>query len=654
MCGIAGFFNIAKSSFSVDRILLERMQESLAHRGPNGYRIWASDAHGLGIAHRRLSIMDLSEAGFQPMIDDEQTVLVCCNGEIYNHPHLKKELEELGYVYRSNSDTETILHAYKAWGIASLDRLDGMFATIIFDFIKQELYLIRDRMGIKPLYFSLQGGVLSFASEIKALWQLPWITRQIKHDAAYHYLTYLATPAPMTLYEGIYKLPASFYLKVDQYKEVTFHEWYTPLKPAMRYDAQLLRDESFCVEKIRGLLRNAVKQQMMSDVPFGVFLSGGIDSSLNVALMAEVIDQINTFTIAFADGPEYNELTWARTIAQRFNTTHHEMVITEKEAFNFFQDMVYFQDEPLGDCVCIPLYYVAKLLKDAGVTVVQVGEGSDELFCGYPLYANYLTMQRPWHLTQTYLPAFARRACYGLAQRVFPQSSTKLALLDNWAHDRALFWGGATVFSEGWKRSFSATPPYALQHDSVVEAIYPGFSQGYDSYAMVAYHNARLYAQDPAAHFYKSMTYIELKHRLPELLLMRVDKMAMATSVEGRVPFLDHHLVEFALQIPQELKYKHGMTKYILKKACEGILPPEIIYRKKIGFAAPTTRWFKQGTYFRPYFRELLHNPNNSFKEYFDVTVIEQMFKKNQESPRVDYSYQLWALQNLLAYGMHV
>lgn len=648
MCGIAGFLNISRSTFSVEDHVLERMQQSIAHRGPDGYRIWTSQEHELGLAHRRLSIMDLSEAGFQPMFDQEQTVLVACNGEIYNHPSLRAELEKLGYAYRSNSDTETIIYAYKQWGIKALEKLEGMFALVLYDFVTRELYLIRDRMGIKPLYFSLQGGVLSFASEIKALWCLPWITRSFKYDAAYHYLTYLATPAPMTLYEGIYKLPVSFYLKIDAHKHVTFHEWYTPLVPETMYSRQELLDEDFCIAKIRDLLRNSIKQQMMSDVPVGVFLSGGLDSSLNVALMSEFTDQINTFTVAFSDGPEFNELEWARKVARHFGTQHHEIVISEKEASDFFAKMVHHQDEPLGDCVCVPLYYVAKLLKESGVTVVQVGEGSDELFCGYNLYARYLTIEKAWHTSQRYVPAVARRGAYHLATKFFPQNIGRLDVMHNWAYDRSLFWSGATVFSEAWKQQLMTANP--VQQDAIVEAICPGFNQILDSHNVVEYHRSKLNNHDTQADFLKTMTYLELKHRLPELLLMRVDKMTMAVSVEGRVPFLDHKLVEFALQIPQELKYAQGQTKYILKKACEGILPHDIIYRKKIGFAAPTTRWFKQGKYFPNHLRDLLRQEKNLLSQCFDISFVDRMMSATKTG-RADYSYQLWALQNLLACG---
>ena len=649
MCGLGGYLNLAQRSFNCDRALLEKMQQTVAHRGPNGYRTWTSDQHQLGLFHRRLSIMDLSDAGFQPMFDKEHTVAVMCNGEIYNHPVLRQELENLGYVYSSNSDTETIVYAYKQWGIKALDHLEGMFAIVIFDFKTEELFLIRDRLGIKPLYFSLQGDVLSFSSEIKALWPLPWIEKELNTQALTHYLTYLVTPAPMTLYKNIYKVPAAYYLKVDAQRDVSFHEWYNPVKPSFIYDTKQLNDETFCIKTIRSMLRDSIKQQMMSDVPYGVFLSGGIDSSLNVALMSEVVDQVKTFNVSFADGQEYSELAWARKIARRFNTDHYEIIISEKEAFEFFEKMVHHQDEPIADCVCIPLYYVSKLLKDSGVTVVQVGEGSDELFCGYASYGNYIDVyNRYWKHSQQYIPAFAKQSMYQLASKLFPEKLNRLDILKNWADGKSLFWSGATAFSEVWKKNLLLERTTELTFDPIVEKIYPGFQQIDNSYTVVDYHLQQLKALNPEADFFKSMSYLELKHRLPELLLMRVDKMTMATSVEARVPFLDHKIVEFALQIPTSLKYKNGMTKYILKKAAEGILPYDTIYRKKMGFAAPTSRWFKEGMYFKTYFSDMLHSQKNPWSDYLDVAAINDLFVKNQTA-QSDYSMQLWVLQNLMA-----
>ncbi len=650
MCGLGGYINLSKRSFIPDQSLLERMQQQVAHRGPDGYRIWTDNQHGVGFFHRRLSILDLSEAGFQPMMDKKQSVIVMCNGEIYNHPELRKELESLGYTYSSNSDTETIVYAYKEWGIKkTLQKLNGMFSIVIFDKRTNEFYLIRDRLGIKPLYFSVEGDILSFASEIKALWPLPWITKELNPQALYHYLTYMITPAPMTLYKGVYKLPASHYLKINAQKEYTFHEWYTPMQPEIVYDKKLVNNEQFCVDTLRTMLRDSVKQQMMSDVPYGVFLSGGIDSSLNVALMSEFTPQVKTFNVSFDDGPEYSEVQWARKIARQFNTEHHELVISEKEAFDFFEKMVYHQDEPLADCVCIPLYYVSKLLRDAGVVVVQVGEGSDELFCGYSSYANYLDYyNRYWKPSQKFIPAFAKQTAYQLLSTLFPQKQNRLAMIKNWADGKSFFWSGATAFSENWKKNIVPSAYLHNNHDEMVEKIYPGFNQLFDSYAIVEYHLNQLKKHTKDADFLTSMIYLELKHRLPELLLMRVDKMTMATSVEARVPFLDHRLVEFALQIPASLKYKNGITKYILKKACEGILPYDTIYRKKMGFAAPTKRWFKEGSYFKPYFQDILHSKNKMWHEFLDVGAVTSIFEQHQK-PEFEYSVQLWTLQNLIA-----
>lgn len=648
MCGIAGFINNSNQSFAADISLLEKMQKSMEHRGPDGYRIWISPDKQIGLAHRRLSIVDLSPAGFQPMHDDNNEIFVCCNGEIYNHSILRLQLEKHGYCFKSHSDTETILYAYKQWGISMLERLEGDFAIVIIDLAQKVNYLIRDRIGVKPLYFSLQGGMVTFASEIKAFWPLPWLKREINQTAFYHYLTYLATPAPSTLYKGIYKLPAGFYAKIKAGCEITFHEWYDPLVAA-RNNATVIdySDETACKEQILLLLRNAVQKRLMSDVPLGAFLSGGIDSSLIVALMSEFSNNVKTFNVSFADGPEYSEIEWARTVAKKFGTDHHEIVITEKEAFNFFQKMVYHQDEPLADCVCIPLYYVSKLLKDSGVTVSLVGEGSDELFCGYSSYADYINVYNNyWKNSQQFIPASARQGLYILAKHLFPQKINRLAHLENWANGKNLFWSGAIAFSEPWKKNiFLGT--HQEPYDPVIAQIYPDLTQIRDSYSLVDHHlkQAKNYGYND---FLTSMTYLEFKQRLPELLLMRVDKMTMATSVEGRVPFLDHAFVECAFNVSSNLKYKNGITKYILKKVAEDLLPHDVVHRKKMGFAAPTMRWFKEGKYFKPYFNQLLQDKKKEWSDYIDFDQVARMMKKNEEKS-TEYSVQLWALQNVLA-----
>ena len=612
MCGLAGYLNLSDSQKLIDENLLNKMQQSLIHRGPNDQGIWKSDKHQVGFAHRRLSIIDISSAGHQPMVNKNETVIVCFNGEIYNHLELKKELESLGHIYKSKTDTETLIHAYEEWGIDFINKLDGMFAIALFDKNKNELFLIRDRIGIKPLYFTPQNDFLSFASEIKALWNLPWIKKEISNCAYYHYLTFMATPAPYTIFNKVYKLPAGFYLKVDSQKNISLTEWYSPLKQLTSSEQKEFNNEQFCIENIRYLLRQSTKKRMMSDVSFGAFLSGGIDSSLNVALMAEEIGKVKTFTVAFSDGPEINELNWAKKVAKEFDTDHHEIIISEKEAFEFYEKMVYHLDEPLADCVCIPFYYVSKLAKDAGIIVVQVGEGSDELFFGYDIYAKYKQLYSRFFKPTIKFPNPIRKLSYFAAKK-FINKTHYLEILKNWSQDKNLFWGGAIAFNEIDKKSFIPALENFSQEDSVVRKIYSSLNQNLDSHNFVDYHLNQLKKTDSNSDFIKHMTYLELKNRLPELLLMRADKMSMATSIEARVPFLDHKLVEFALNIPSHLKFKNNTTKYILKKACEGIIPNDIIYRKKVGFGAPIVRWFNSGKYFPKYFESKVENKNKNY-----------------------------------------
>lgn len=647
MCGVAGYRTLSNNRVTADYQDLEKVQATLSHRGPDGYRIWFSHDKKIGLVHRRLSIVDLSQAAFQPLFDPEQTVAVMCNGEIYNHPELRKEFEADGYPFGSQSDTETIVAVYKKYGINGIQRLAGDFAIVIADLARNELYLVRDRIGVKPLYFSLQNGVLSFASEIKALWPLPWMSKSINASALSHYLTFMVTPAPMTLYEGVYKLPAGYYVKVDANDTVTFHEWYNPLDAAAAGGP--VTNEQEAIEQIDLLFKKAVQKRLMSDVSLGSFLSGGVDSSLIVSRMSSMTDRVKTFNVSFSDGPEYSEIEWARRVATQFKTEHHEIVISEKEAFDFYESMVYHQDEPLADCVCIPLYYVAKLLRDAGVTVVLVGEGADELFAGYSSYGAYVdTYNRYWQPATRFIPQFAKQGMYQLARWAIPQKPYHVALLDHFAKGRNLFWSGAIAFPELLKKEIITSDLVQQKIDPIIDQIYPGFDQQGGSYAVVDYHLDQIKKRGLHLDFLNQMIYLELKQRLPELLLMRLDKMAMATSVEGRVPFLDHELVEYSFRIPGSLKYQQGITKSILKKVAVRHLPHDIVYRKKVGFAAPTLRWFKEGRYFRPYFKELLESKKAVWGSYLNFAQIERMYDEHGAGQR-ESSVQLWTIQNLIA-----
>ncbi len=644
MCGIAGISNLSKNSFFVDEGSLLKMQTTLSHRGPDSHGIWVDKNKQLGFAHTRLSIVDLSNTGHQPMLDAQQSVVITFNGEIYNHAIIKSELIKLGYKFIGNSDTETIIYAYKQWGIDCIKKFEGIFAFALYDIEKKELYLIRDRIGVKPLYFSIQENILSFASEIKALWQLPWNNKSFNMQAVSHYLTYMASPAPLTLYNGIYKLPPSYYLKVSQNNNLEFIEWYDPLDHVTNKFNN--SQEDWIIDQLDILLENAVKKRLMSDVPVGIFLSGGIDSSLMTAYASKYINNLNTYNISFDDGADYNEREYARKVSKIFNTNHHETVISEKEAFDFFQKMVYHQDEPLGDCVCIPLYYVSKLLKDSGATVVLVGEGSDELFCGYKLYAQYLNLNKWLSKYDLLTPDFVKKIIFKLFSSIFAKNYRRVDLLHNWSLNRSIFFGGAIAYPEFFKKDF-LSQNMKVEIDPVIKKIFPNMAQDFDSYKILEYYFDKFKTKLPKGDFFDSITYLELKHRIAELLLMRVDKMTMGCAVEGREPFLDHDLIEFAFKIPQNLKYKDNITKYILKKVAQKYLPEDIIYRKKVGFAAPTSKWFKSGKYFKPYLLDTL-NKKSVFAEFIDFNKIKELHFQTS-SGKANYADQLWVIQNLLA-----
>ena len=389
MCGIVGIFKFREGGVEITEPLLQRMRDTMVHRGPDGAGMWRSPDGRVGLAHRRLSIIDLSEAGAQPMASADGALWIVYNGEVYNHAELRTELEAEGYRYRSRTDTETVLYAYDRWGLECVHRFQGMFAFGLWDVRKRRLWLVRDRIGIKPLYYTFAGSQVLFASEIKALLEHPQVSRDVDSTALYHYMTLYTTPAPLTMFKGIYKLPAGHAMVVEEGRDPRVYQYWDPIVPRERFERTFRGSgepsmETYCTKEIRRLLAESIEKRMMSDVPFGVFLSGGVDSSTNVALMARLMDRpVDTFTVAFKNNPQYNELEYARRIAREFKTNHHEVLIDESDLLEYLPDLIYHQDEPIADPVCVPLYYVSKLARDNGTIVVQVGEGSDEQFCGY-------------------------------------------------------------------------------------------------------------------------------------------------------------------------------------------------------------------------------------------------------------------------------
>jgi asparagine synthase (glutamine-hydrolysing) len=585
MCGIVGVLSFSSSAFRVSDSYLVRMRDVMTHRGPDGAGLFISPDQRVGLGHRRLSIIDLSENALQPMSNEDGTLWVIFNGEIYNHAEIRAELEQQGgHRWKTDhSDTEVILHAFEQWGIDCVHRFRGMFALALWDSKQRQLWLIRDRIGIKPLYYSFHHGRLTFASEIKALLEDPEQERAVNEEALYHYLSFNVTPAPSTLFQGIQKVPPGTWLRINedgQVQECRYWDVWDHTQPLTG-----VSDEEIA-ERLLAALRTAVRLRKISDVPVGVFLSGGIDSSSNAALFSEGEDQpIKTFSIGYnrVYKSYENELSYARRMARIVGAEHHELLLGEDDLLGFLPHMVWHQDEPLADPVCVPVYYVSKLARDHGVTVCQVGEGSDELFWGYPNWKASLQLQR-WS-DRLPLPNSLRNLAVGglnlvgRSQKFSYRSQIVCEFLRRGLSSKPVFWSGTEIYTDSQKQQL-LSPRLRKKFATLSswEAVQP-IRQRFEE---KAWEQSTL----------NWMSYVDLNLRLPELLLMRVDKMSMAVSLEARVPFLDHEFVALAMSIPEAVKTRNGVLKSILKKAVRGVIPDDIIDRKKQGFGVPVREWY--------------------------------------------------------------
>ena len=661
MCGIGGILNFGKT-VPVDPGVLKAMNESMVHRGPDGDGIFINNSKLVGLCHRRLSIIDLSEDASQPMSNREGDLWISFNGEIYNHKTLRKELESIGAIFKSDhSDTEVLILGYQFWGLKKLlKRIDGMFAFAIWDEKSSRLVLARDRIGIKPVYFSKRNGVFVFASEIKALLSHPNIPARLGQIALYHYLTYLTTPAPLTMFDGIYKIPAAHYLEINLNGKLKFSRYWSP-SPGHGIDtgglSKLNKDEKsiYYQQEVLKRIENAVSKRMMSDVPFGAFLSGGIDSSLNVALMSQYSSHpVNTFTVGFKDHKHLNELEYAAKVAKEFNSNHHEILIDEKDMLSYLEGLVVEQDEPLADWVCIPLHFVSDLARRNGIKVVQVGEGSDEQFCGYHSYLKYLELERRYYRPfQKLLPKSIQSFVAHSALRFANWNSSFDIYAD--AIMRACsgqepFWSGAIGFWETQKDkalpNFSASGPEGWE-EMVASGILPLGYLETNSHEIAQDFLIDFDLSNPGKDQLTRMTYNEFRLRLPELLLMRVDKISMACGIEARVPFLDQFLVELTMDISQEEKISQGQAKLLLKSATKGLIPNEIINRKKMGFSAPMSEWL-QGEFGNNAEHEIL--TSELIDEIgFDREYLSTMISSHRSGKR-NNSLLIWVLYNLVAW----
>jgi asparagine synthase (glutamine-hydrolysing) len=622
MCGIVGIFATGAVG-ALSEADLTAMRDRMAWRGPDDAGLYVHRTGDLfvGLGHRRLSIIDLSPLGHQPMATADGRLWIVLNGEIFNYRDLRRELEQAGrWEFRSHTDTEVLLYGIRHWGLEGcLERLRGMYAFALFDQMECALTLVRDPLGVKPLYYMREPARLVFASEIKALLAMPGIEARLHEPSLHHYLTFAHAPAPDTFFAGIKKLEAGTYLRLDRTGQAISPRYWDPTRYVPT--GPQLAEQDY-VEELRRLLRQSVARRLVADVPVGVFLSGGLDSSLTVALMAEQRSQpIRTYTIGLQGDPA-NECAQARLVAERFGAEHRELLISEEDMLAFLPGMAYAQDEPLADPVCVPLYYLSRLARQAGTPVIQVGEGSDELFAGYPIYHLFRRLNARAYRPYLAMPKAVRALIYAIARHRVPAAHADL--FRRASIGDPLFVGNAIAFWDHEKARL-------LKEPIAIEETSSGWIR-------------RLADRSGGVDPLTQMIHVELTNRLPELLLMRVDKMSMAASIEARVPYLDEDVVRFALTIPAALKFRHGEAKYLLKKAAEPFLPSDTIYRRKWGFCGSASTMLKEKIIWYAHAR-ILESP--LIRERFDLAAIERLFLRQRRRPRFN-NFKIWNLLNLV------
>jgi asparagine synthase (glutamine-hydrolysing) len=630
MCGIAGMVSSDRLPDDV-RPRVERMRDIIAHRGPDDAGLYA-DPHAV-LAHRRLSIVDLA-SGHQPLANETGTVWVVFNGEIYNHADVRAELEAYGHTYRTKSDTETIVHAYEQWGDDCVHRFRGMFAFALWDGPRRRLLLVRDRLGIKPLYWCRSGDALLFASEIKSLLASGSIRAEANASVLPEVLSTRYTASAETLFRGVHKLLPGHLLvferggiRIRQYWDVPLREHAAP--PAASTGTATARRDT--VARFRELLEESVRLRLMSDVPLGMFLSGGIDSSAIAAIMARQIDRpLQTFSVAFKDRA-FNELEYAGQVARAIGADAHEVVIDDRDFFGALPKLVWHEDEPIAHTSSVPLYFVSALAR-RHVTVVLTGEGSDELLAGYGKYPRIAWNWRAGTVYERVVPRGVRQS---IADRVVPRLPAQIlryARRSFLAMDR----DAASMFLDNF-----ASVRLADQR----RLLAPGLRDL--ATAAVAYAPSTMYFDAPngASTLLDRLLYTDVKTYLVELL-MKQDQMSMATSIESRVPFLDHRLVEFAALLPDEWKLRGWTTKRVLREAMKGLLPDAILNRPKMGFPVPFGKWLREGGGWNDVVRDVLLDRRSRERGIIDPAAVDQLLRDHADG-RTDGGDRLWSLLNL-------
>jgi len=604
MCGIAGIVDLGGGPVLPGE--LRRLCDVMRHRGPDDEGIYLGAGAGLGM--RRLSIIDL-DTGRQPIHNEDETVWVVLNGEIYNFRDLRKDLTRRGHAFSTQTDTETIVHLYEEYGDRCVDHLRGMFAFALWDEKSRRLLLARDRLGVKPLYYAEIAGRLVFASELKALLELPDVEPEIDWPAASHLFTFLTTPVSGSIVRGVHKLPAAHLLVAAAGRRTQVHPYWD-----VQFYPDRGRSAGDLIEELRTLLDESVRLRLVSDVPVGAFLSGGLDASAVVATMApHVQGPLKTFTIGFAD-QAYDESAHARRVARQFGTDHHELIL-EPDVTDLIEDIAWHLDEPFGDSSAIPTYMVSKLAAEH-VKVVLSGDGGDEIFAGYERYV-VEARRRAFRL-----PGLLRRIAGGAAGRLRPGTKGRNFLLNLGLDGAHRYLDESTLFRrDDLERLF---PPEVLDrmgpHDPS--------------------HAERRYLEHAGGHWLSAARYLDLKSSLPLDILTKVDRMSMAHSLEAREPLLDHRLVEFAAAIPPAMLLRDGTTKWIFKEAMRGILPDDVIDRRKQGFGVPLGRWFRGKL--GGFVRDLLLTKRSRERGFFNPAAVEDLVRRHQAGRPLDL--ELWTL----------
>ncbi len=614
MCGITGWFGGPEEA---DTDALDRMNTCLRHRGPDDSGTWTGGGTALGF--RRLSIVDLG-GGHQPMSNEDDSLWLIFNGEIYNHRGLRERLLERGHRYKTQSDSETILHAYEEWGDELLERIEGMFAFALVDTRRNRMLVARDRLGIKPLYYApLPGGQVLFASEIKALLQHPGVTREACPEAASTFLTYRYLPSPATLFRGVFKLPPGHRLVVDGNGYRVESWWDVDLET--RWTGTYEEAQTRLVE----LMSQSTQDRLMADVPLGALLSGGLDSSIIVRLMAERHDPVKTFSIGFsgAEGNE-NELPFAREVARELGTEHHEYTMEERELPDYIVPLIWNMDEPLVEPAAIPVYLISRLARET-VTVALTGEGADELFAGYPKYGHDHLALQYGRLPRALRDGVLRR---GLDALPLPLRRLRVA-------ERSLSIREPSERWASWFAGFAGPEKRAILHPELLARLDDPASAG-----PTAHWVDRAQHRSPLT----QMLYADVKTWLADDLLMKMDRMSMATSLEARVPFLDHRLVDFAFSLPSQWKWKDGRGKRILRDAFRSRLPETVLSRPKAGFPVPIDRWFRRDL--RAFVTETLFSETLARRGIVNPRTVRRVVNDHIEGRR-DYRREIWTLLNL-------